>query len=163
MKLPSTARRDALVVVLGLTTGAVNAVTFLRLGNVFSSVLTGNLVLLDKFQPVCAECFLLQKERSFGGAVIAGHDDDAGIVQAALFEIVDELAEAGIDPMDFLGHARVESGAVGPVLRRGRRNIVVGELMDVLGLCVEEDRSIRVAGSMRTRLRIENGFRLAQG
>ena len=46
MKLPSTAWRDALVVVLGLTTGAVNSVTFLRLGNVFSSVLTGNLVLL---------------------------------------------------------------------------------------------------------------------
>jgi uncharacterized membrane protein YoaK (UPF0700 family) len=46
MKQPSASLRDALVVVLGLTTGAVNAVTFLRLGNVFSSVLTGNLVLL---------------------------------------------------------------------------------------------------------------------
>ena len=39
-------RRDVLVVVLTLTTGAVDAVTFLRLGNVFSSVITGNLVLL---------------------------------------------------------------------------------------------------------------------
>ena len=46
MNQPSTPGRDALVVVLGLTTGAMNAVTFLRLGNVFSSVLTGNLVLL---------------------------------------------------------------------------------------------------------------------
>ncbi len=46
MTQPSASRRDALVVVLALTTGAVDAVTFLRLGNVFSSVLTGNLVLL---------------------------------------------------------------------------------------------------------------------
>lgn len=38
--------RDALVVVLTLTTGAVDAVTFLRLGKVFSSVITGNLALL---------------------------------------------------------------------------------------------------------------------
>lgn len=42
-----TARaRDTLVVVLTLTSGAVDAVTFLRLGNVFSSVITGNLALL---------------------------------------------------------------------------------------------------------------------
>jgi uncharacterized membrane protein YoaK (UPF0700 family) len=37
--------RDSLVVVLTLTTGAVNAVTFLRLGKVFASVMTGNLAL----------------------------------------------------------------------------------------------------------------------
>jgi len=42
----SAALRDALLVVLAITTGAVNAVTFLRLGTVFSSVVTGNLVLL---------------------------------------------------------------------------------------------------------------------
>lgn len=38
--------RDSLVVVLALTTGALDAVTFLRLGKVFSSVITGNLALL---------------------------------------------------------------------------------------------------------------------
>ncbi|HET9081823.1 MAG TPA: YoaK family protein [Trebonia sp.] len=38
--------RDGLVVVLALTTGAVDAVTFVRLGHVFSSVITGNLALL---------------------------------------------------------------------------------------------------------------------
>jgi uncharacterized membrane protein YoaK (UPF0700 family) len=38
--------RDGLVVVLALTAGAVNAVTFVRLGGVFSSVVTGNLALL---------------------------------------------------------------------------------------------------------------------
>lgn len=38
--------RDLLLVVLTLTTGAVDAVTFVRLGQVFSSVITGNLALL---------------------------------------------------------------------------------------------------------------------
>lgn len=38
--------RDILLVVLTLTTGAVDAVTFVRLGQVFSSVITGNLALL---------------------------------------------------------------------------------------------------------------------
>jgi uncharacterized membrane protein YoaK (UPF0700 family) len=38
--------RDSLVVVLALTAGAIDAVTFVRLGNVFSSVITGNLALL---------------------------------------------------------------------------------------------------------------------
>jgi uncharacterized membrane protein YoaK (UPF0700 family) len=38
--------RDVLLVVLTLTTGAVDAVSFLRLGKVFSSVITGNLALL---------------------------------------------------------------------------------------------------------------------
>jgi uncharacterized membrane protein YoaK (UPF0700 family) len=40
------AARDGLLVLLTLTTGAVDASCFLRLGNVFSSVITGNLVLL---------------------------------------------------------------------------------------------------------------------
>jgi uncharacterized membrane protein YoaK (UPF0700 family) len=38
--------RDWLVVALALTSGAVDAVTFVRLGKVFSSVITGNLALL---------------------------------------------------------------------------------------------------------------------
>jgi uncharacterized membrane protein YoaK (UPF0700 family) len=38
--------RDSRVVLATVTTGAVNAVTFLFLGKVFSSVITGNLVLL---------------------------------------------------------------------------------------------------------------------
>jgi uncharacterized membrane protein YoaK (UPF0700 family) len=40
------AARDYRVVLLTLTSGAVNAVSFLALGKVFSSVITGNLVLL---------------------------------------------------------------------------------------------------------------------
>jgi uncharacterized membrane protein YoaK (UPF0700 family) len=41
-----TARRDVLAVTLTLTTGAVDAVSFLHLGKVFSSVITGNMALL---------------------------------------------------------------------------------------------------------------------
>jgi uncharacterized membrane protein YoaK (UPF0700 family) len=40
------AARDYRIVVLTITTGAVNAVSFLALGKVFSSIITGNLVLL---------------------------------------------------------------------------------------------------------------------
>jgi uncharacterized membrane protein YoaK (UPF0700 family) len=42
----ATRYRDVLVVILTLTTGALDAVTYLRLGKVFSSVITGNLALL---------------------------------------------------------------------------------------------------------------------
>ena len=40
------ATRDSLLILLTLTTGAVDSSCFLHLGNVFSSVITGNLVLL---------------------------------------------------------------------------------------------------------------------
>lgn len=38
--------RDGLVVLLGVTTGVADATAFLALGRVFSSVMTGNMVLL---------------------------------------------------------------------------------------------------------------------
>ena len=43
---PAIRYRDGLVVALALTTGALDAVSYLRLGRVFSSVITGNLALL---------------------------------------------------------------------------------------------------------------------
>jgi uncharacterized membrane protein YoaK (UPF0700 family) len=42
----STARRDSLIVALTLVTGMTDAVGYLRLGGVFTSVMTGNMVLL---------------------------------------------------------------------------------------------------------------------
>ncbi|HEX3564317.1 MAG TPA: YoaK family protein [Acidimicrobiales bacterium] len=39
-------RRDALVVALAVTTGAMDAIGFIAMGGVFASVMTGNLVLL---------------------------------------------------------------------------------------------------------------------
>lgn len=44
--LGSVAMRDALVVALTLATGATDAIGFTRLGGVFTSVMTGNMVLL---------------------------------------------------------------------------------------------------------------------
>ncbi|HUN35449.1 MAG TPA: YoaK family protein [Trebonia sp.] len=64
----ATRLRDGLVVVLALTTGAVNAVAFLRLGKVFASVMTGNLALFG----VAAA----QRDGEFaisGGLAIAGY------------------------------------------------------------------------------------------
>jgi uncharacterized membrane protein YoaK (UPF0700 family) len=42
----ATARRDALVVALAVTTGSINAIGFIAMGGVFAAVMTGNLVLL---------------------------------------------------------------------------------------------------------------------
>lgn len=71
----ATRFRDSLVVVLALTTGAVDAVSYLRLGRVFSSVITGNLALLgvsvgqrDAGLAVNAGLALA----GYGGGVLAG-------------------------------------------------------------------------------------------
>jgi len=45
-RAPERRLRDTLVVLLGITTGVADATAFLALGKVFSSVMTGNLVLL---------------------------------------------------------------------------------------------------------------------
>src|SRR5215831_4315005 len=60
--------RDSLVVLLTLTTGAVDAASFLALGSVFSSVITSNLMLLgvaaDTGRPELA---------MHGGVALAGY------------------------------------------------------------------------------------------
>lgn len=60
--------RDTRVVLLTVTTGAVNAVTFLALGKVFSSVITGNLVLLG-----IAAGTRTGSEAIHSGAALAGY------------------------------------------------------------------------------------------
>jgi uncharacterized membrane protein YoaK (UPF0700 family) len=73
-----TRYRDVLVVILTLCTGALDAVCFLRLGKVFSSVITGNLALLgiavgEKNGGLAAN----------GGLTLAGYA--AGVVLGTLF------------------------------------------------------------------------------
>jgi uncharacterized membrane protein YoaK (UPF0700 family) len=73
-----TRYRDVLVVILTLCTGALDAVCFLRLGKVFSSVITGNLALLgiavgEKNGGLAAN----------GGLTLAGYG--AGVVLGTLF------------------------------------------------------------------------------
>lgn len=68
-------RRDTLVVVLTLTTGALDAVSFLRLGKVFSSVFTGNLVLLGVGAGQQAAALTLDAGLAlagYGAGVVAG-------------------------------------------------------------------------------------------
>lgn len=60
--------RDGLLVLLTLTTGAVDASCFLQLGNVFSSVITGNLVLLG-----VAAATQSGSLAAYSGAALAGY------------------------------------------------------------------------------------------
>jgi uncharacterized membrane protein YoaK (UPF0700 family) len=62
------AARDVRVVLLTFTTGAVDAVTFLLLGKVFSSVITGNLVLLGVSAATRASSGAIH-----GGVALAGY------------------------------------------------------------------------------------------
>jgi uncharacterized membrane protein YoaK (UPF0700 family) len=70
------AARDYRVVLLTITSGAVNAVSFLALGKVFSSIITGNLVLLG-----VAVTTHSSTEAVHAGLAIAGYA--AGILVAA--------------------------------------------------------------------------------
>jgi uncharacterized membrane protein YoaK (UPF0700 family) len=81
----ATRVRDGLVVALALTSGAVDAVTFVRLGKVFSSVITGNLALLG----IAAG----QREGSLamsGGLALAGYG--LGVIAGRVIEgtVVDQ-------------------------------------------------------------------------
>ena len=70
------AARDYRVVLLTITAGAVNAVSFLVLGKVFSSVITGNLVLLGVAATTHSSI-----EASHAGAALAGYA--AGVLLGA--------------------------------------------------------------------------------
>jgi uncharacterized membrane protein YoaK (UPF0700 family) len=60
--------RNSLLVLLTLTTGAVDASCFLRLGNVFSSVITGNLVLLGVAATIQSASLAIH-----GGVAVGGY------------------------------------------------------------------------------------------
>jgi uncharacterized membrane protein YoaK (UPF0700 family) len=70
------AARDYRVVLLTITSGAVNAVSFLALGKVFSSIITGNLVLLGVSATTHSPAEALR-----AGLAIAGYA--AGVLVAA--------------------------------------------------------------------------------
>ncbi len=74
-------RRDALVIVLTLVTGSVDAIGLIRLGGVFTSVMTGNMVFLgiavsERSGSIALHtgvAFLAYVLGSFLGARVAGH------------------------------------------------------------------------------------------
>jgi uncharacterized membrane protein YoaK (UPF0700 family) len=68
--------RDSRVVLLTVTAGAVNAVSFLALGKVFSSVITGNLVLLGVAATTHASSVAIHS-----GVALAGYS--AGVLAGA--------------------------------------------------------------------------------
>src|SRR5471032_1624740 len=77
-------RRDALVITLTLVTGSVDAIGLLRLGGVFTSVMTGNMVFLgiaaSEYSGSIAlhtgVAFVAYVIGSFVGARVAGHAPD---------------------------------------------------------------------------------------
>ena len=77
-------RRDALVITLTLVTGSVDAIGLLRLGGVFTSVMTGNMVFLGiaasehsgSIALHTGVAFVMYIVGSFIGARIAGHAPD---------------------------------------------------------------------------------------
>lgn len=79
-----TRRRDALVIVLTLVTGTTDAFGLLRLGGVFTSVMTGNMVFLGLATAERSGSIALHTGVAFGaymlgsfvGARIAGHAPD---------------------------------------------------------------------------------------
>ncbi len=77
-------RRDALVITLTLVTGSVDAIGLLRLGGVFTSVMTGNMVFLgiaasERSGTIALHtgvAFAMYILGSFLGARVAGHASD---------------------------------------------------------------------------------------
>ena len=77
-------RRDALVITLTLVTGSVDAIGLIRLGGVFTSVMTGNMVFLgiaasERSGSIALHtgvAFLMYIVGSFVGARVAGHAPD---------------------------------------------------------------------------------------
>jgi uncharacterized membrane protein YoaK (UPF0700 family) len=83
--------RDGLLVLLAVTTGATDATAFERLGHVFASVITGNLVLLgiSAVQPD-------GRLALFSGAALAGYA--AGVLLAAPRRRVSEATDPPVWP-----------------------------------------------------------------
>ncbi len=95
-------QRDALVITLTLVTGSVDAIGLLRLGGVFTSVMTGNMVFLglaasERSGSIALHtgvAFAMYILGSFLGARVAGHAPDnethlwpRSVVKALSFEI----------------------------------------------------------------------------
>ena len=96
-------RRDALVITLTLVTGSIDAIGLIRLGGVFTSVMTGNMVLLgiavsERSGSIALHtgvAFVMYIVGSFIGARVAGHAPDhethvwpLSVVKALTVELV---------------------------------------------------------------------------
>jgi uncharacterized membrane protein YoaK (UPF0700 family) len=118
--------RDALVISLTLLTGAMDSVAFLRLDNVFTSVMTGNMVLLgmgigradwSQFEHAAIAVVAYIAGAMIGGRVSGeiGNDDSVWPVQVTLALAVEFLLFAAVNVMWFVGHARPD-GVEKPIM-----------------------------------------------
>jgi uncharacterized membrane protein YoaK (UPF0700 family) len=118
--------RDALVISLTLLTGVMDSVAFLRLDNVFTSVMTGNMVLMGmgigRADWGQLEHAAIAVAAYVAGAMIGGRisgrvgaDDSVWPAQVTLALLVEFLLFAAVNVMWLLGHAR-PNGAEKPIL-----------------------------------------------
>jgi uncharacterized membrane protein YoaK (UPF0700 family) len=112
--------RDAVVIALTSLTGAMDAVAFLRLDNVFTSVMTGNMVLMgmgigraDRAQ---FEHAAIAVVAYIAGAMIGGRlsgaisaDDGVWPMQVTLALTVEFLLFAVVNAMWFVAHGRPDA------------------------------------------------------
>jgi uncharacterized membrane protein YoaK (UPF0700 family) len=109
--------RDALVISLTLLTGAMDSVAFLRLDNVFTSVMTGNMVLMGmgigrgdwgQLEHAAIAVVAYIAGAMIGGRVSGriGADDSVWPAQVTLALAVEFLLFAVVNVMWFAGHAR---------------------------------------------------------
>jgi uncharacterized membrane protein YoaK (UPF0700 family) len=118
--------RDALVISLTLLTGAMDSVAFLRLDNVFTSVMTGNMVLmgmglgranLGQFEHAAIAVIAYVAGAMIGGRVSGDIRPDDGVWprQVTLALAVEFLLFVIVNVMWFVSHASL-TGAEKPIM-----------------------------------------------
>jgi uncharacterized membrane protein YoaK (UPF0700 family) len=145
-RLSAERSRDLLLVLLGLTTGATDATAFERLGHVFASVITGNLILLGA-SAVRGD----GKAALFAGCALAGYG--AGVVVAASrAERSDRIWPPSATLALALDLALLVAFAVGWELTRGHpgHTVQVLLLVGVAAAMGAQSAAVRRLGQMST-------------
>lgn len=138
--------RDLLLILLALTTGATDATAFERLGHVFASVITGNLILLGT-SAVRGD----GKMALFAGCALAGYA--AGVLLAApRTDPPDQLWPAGATLALVLDLALLVAVAVGWELigRHPGRSVQVLLLVAASAAMGAQSTAVRRLGQMST-------------
>ena len=143
------ATRDGLLVLLTLTTGAVDVSSYLHLGNVFSSVITGNLVLLGLSAATLSASLAVHS-----GVALAGYS--AGVLAGAPIAARRATGEGPWPPsvtmtllVEFVVLAAFSAGweATGPHRGGTAQLLMITALSSAMGI---QSAAVRQLGGMST-------------
>ena len=143
------ATRDGLLVLLTLTTGAVDVSSYLHLGNVFSSVITGNLVLLGLSAATLSASLAVHS-----GVALAGYS--AGVLAGAPIAARRATGEGPWPPsvtmtllVEFVVLAAFSAGweATGPHPGGTAQLLMITALSSAMGI---QSAAVRQLGGMST-------------